>query len=369
MEDFQDVKQKLICIKKQVYDFLKLQQSSIDPTYFRYSLSGDLWDEKIKWNVQGRVFTLKVAYTIGLGQDDSLVQNALTGMKNFQHADGHIYDDMLLKKKKWVRFKQTIRSGKIIPLIDYEYIRAESRQCYSAMMMYNVIPNLIPICEVRSGEEIDNFLHSLDWQFPWGAGSHFSHLMFFEKLAYKCGQLNKNAYEDNINRAYDWVKHLENKKTGSWHLGTVSAQQAINGAMKVITGLRAVNMTKELTEQQCRRLVDLCLGHINDAQACDNFNIVYVLYYASLLYPDYRRNEVIKFAKERFHVYMEYYFPEYGGFSFLKGSSNIAYYECKITKGRKEPDLHGTALFMWGLFFLSSLLGINDKVALREVVS
>ncbi len=48
---------------------------------------------------------------------------------------------------------------------------------------------------------------------------------------------------------------------------------------------------------------------------------------------------------------MEYYFPQFGAFSFMKGSSNIGYYGCNITKGKNESDLHGTFLFMWVLFF------------------
>lgn len=369
MNEAREIEQQLSEIRRRVYDFLKLQQSKEDPTYFRYSLSGDLWNENMKWNVQGRVFALKIAYTIGLDKEESLVKYALAGIEGFQHQDGYIYDDMLLKRKKRIRFVQAIRSMKRIPLIDQEYIRAESRQCYSVLMMYDVIPELIPVCEIRCNEEIDCFLNSLDWKQPWAAGSHFSHLMFFEKLAYERGALNRKAYEENIMKAYNWISCLESPKTGSWHLGDVSAQQAINGAMKVITGLRTVNMAEVLTVQQCKRLIDLCLDNMNDEQACDNFNIVYVLYHTSLICTDYRKREIVDFAKKRLHIYMNYYFPQYGGFSFGKGHSNVRYYGCDITQGKKEPDMHGTALFMWGLFFLSCILGVNECVGLREVVS
>lgn len=66
---------------------------------------------------------------------------------------------------------------------------------------------------------------------------------------------------------------------------------------------------------------------------------------------------------------MEYYFPQYGGFSLRKEGSNVEYYGCDITRGKREPDLHGTVLFMWGLYFLSCILGLNDDIRLREVVS
>lgn len=165
------------------------------------------------------------------------------------------------------------------------------------------------------------------------------------------------------------MKGLENLQTGSWHQGDVSTQQAINGAMKVITELQTVGMTSALSPRQCRNLIDLCLNHVNNEQACDNFNIVYLLHHTSLICGDYRKNDIEEFAKRRFRIYMDYYHSEFSAFSFRKKVSNICYYGCNITKGKNEPDLHGTFLFMWGLYFLSCLLGINDKVCLKEVVS
>lgn len=368
-KDIKKIKEEMINIKINLYDFLKLQQSNKDPTYFRYSMSGDLWNDTIKWNVQSRVFATKIAYTIGIDRNDSLVQNAISGIKQFRHKDGYIYDDMLLRRKKWIRFKEMTRNLSLVSLTDYEYIRAESRQCYSALLMYKELSSVIPVCEVRSGDEIDKFLNSLNWKEPWAAGSHFSHLMFFERLAYESKKLSDSEYKRNIEDAYEWIKHIENPLTGSWCKGTVSAQQSINGAMKIITGLHAVGMTELLTKQQCKKLIDLCLGSINNMQACDNFNIVYVLYHAGRVCTDYRRDETMEFAIHRYNTYLEYYFPTCGGFSFTKGGSNIDYYGCPITLGKNEPDLHGTALFVCGLFYLACLLNINEDVGLKEVIS
>ena len=55
---------------------------------------------------------------------------------------------------------------------------------------------------------------------------------------------------------------------------------------------------------------------------------------------------------------MDYYFPDFGAFAFMKECSNIGYYGFSITKGKKKLDLQGTFLFMWGLFFV---LHIGDK--------
>jgi hypothetical protein len=60
----------------------------------------------------------------------------------------------------------------------------------------------------------------------------------------------------------------------------------VNGAMKIITGLIAVD---KVDFDYAQQLVDICLRSINDEHACDNFNIILVLNYASkLLNREYR---------------------------------------------------------------------------------
>ncbi len=66
-------------------------------------------------------------------------------------------------------------------------------------------------------------------------------------------------------------------------------------------------------------------------------------------------------------MYTDYYWPGYGGFSFYKDRANDIYYGKKITKGLAEPDIHGTAMFVWGIALIDKILnlGLNFKIPLN----
>ena len=167
-----------------------------------------------------------------------------------------------------------------------------------------------------------------------------------------------------IDFAINWVNKLQSSKDGAWYNGSPCLQQKINGAMKIITGLSAVNK-KDF--QNSEKLIDLCLLARNDKHACDNLNIVYVLKHANELTGFcYRYKEIKNFTLKRLGVYQEYYFPEIGGFSFLPNKTNVYYYGAKITKGLNEPDIHGTCLFLWGIAVIAQILDIDKKLGFRE---
>ena len=91
----------------------------------------------------------------------------------------------------------------------------------------------------------------------------------------------------------------------------------------------------------------------------DNFNIVYVLYCANKLAPNYRFDDIEKFLMNRLNLYKEYYHPEYGGFSFYKNQSNNVLYGKKLAESKNEPDIHGTIMFTWGLALIDKMIGLN----------
>ena len=355
-------------IKENIPYFLEKQQGKENKDYFKYSFSGDLWGEDMHWNVGASVFAAKIAYTIGMEKSDEIVQHALNHISSFQHSTGYIYDDRIRPQYNMKKTIKQLLHGKLPIFSNQEYIRAESRQCFSALMMYEVLLDSMPESEIVNKNQMDCYLEKFDWNQPWGAGSHYSHMLFFQKLGLLYKRITADEYKENIKYAKQWIDKIYNQKTGSWHRGNVSTQQAINGAMKVMTGFKITDKLC-VNEEEGRRLIDLCLANVNNEQACDNFNIVYVLYYASQACQNYRKSEIKEFAEKRFRIYMEYYYPKHGGFSFYKGKTNEYYYGCRITKGLKEPDMHGTTLFLWGISIICKILEIEKETGLREFIT
>ena len=73
--------------------------------------------------------------------------------------------------------------------------------------------------------------------------------------------------------------------------------------------------------------------------------------------------------QRRLDVYFDYYHENMGGFSFHKSKANIWYYGAPISKGRDEPDIHGTTLFLWGIALISQVFGIDEDFGIHEFIA
>lgn len=350
-------------LKEKVAQFLEKLRGKKNPGFFHYSLTGDLYDENIKWGLGNTVFATKIYYTLNLL--DELSQRDKNDMasfiESFQRTDNTIYDS-LVKRKAFLREKlSAIKRLDFNNFFHQQTIRAETRQAISGLKLLGEKPNIPHQKLSKTEKEIEKYLNNLDWSMPWGAGSHFSHLIFFLKNS---DLENRN---DLINFSINWVNKLQNLEDGTWYRGKPSLQQKINGAMKVITALKVAD---RIDFKYPEKLIDLCLSAKNDEQACDNFNIVYVLHYANeVTNRNYRIGEIRDFALERLKIYQNYYFPEIGGFSFCPQKANIRYYGAKITKGLNEPDIHGTCMFLWGISIISQILGIDKELGFKEQIA
>ncbi len=352
----------IFTLKPAVINFLDNMKGVHVPGYYKYSVSGDLFDESQHWGLGNTVFAVKSYYTLGVldrfsAQDHDEVSSFI---KSFADSNGNIYDPFL-KKKAFVREKlSAMRHKRFQNFFHKQTVRAETRQSISALKLLG--ERVTPCLSVPSSEkEIDKYLSLLDWTVPWGAGSHFSHLLFF--LA-NSDLLNK---EELVDYSINWVNRIQEKDSGSWFKGDPSVAEKINGAMKVLTGFKAADKMKMAYPEQ---MIDLALGARNDRHACDNFNVIYVLKYANeATNGSYRLDEIRQFARDRLSIYHEYYWPEYGGFSFHKGRANTYYYKAIITKGLPEPDIHGTVLFLWGISLIAQILNIDKELGFKEFVT
>jgi len=351
-------------LRPQVSNFLESMQSHNIQGYYRYSYSGDIYDDSFHWNAGSSVFALKIYYTLAI-ENPEAIKVASTYIRSFLHQDGLIYDDFIYKKGRLRNFLSAIKHNNLENIFNQQYKRAETRQCYSALMLHKQLPKqpiTIPLPDTE--KEIDIYLKKLNWQQPWAAGSHFSHLMFFFNLARQTNQIDKETFAQLTHYAISWINRLQNSNDGSWYSGNPSARFKVNGAMKILTGLIAVNKVEFAYP---KKLIDLCLSVTNDETACDNFNIILVLNYASkLLARKYRQQQIEKFALDRLKIYKKHYYEEKGGFSFLSKQANTRYYGVKITRGFDEPDIHGTIMFVWGISIIAQMLNIDNELGFKE---
>ncbi|MFH0976548.1 MAG: hypothetical protein V1874_12270 [Spirochaetota bacterium] len=354
-------------IKPAIKIFLN-KMSNNDYSYFKYSYSGDLFDISERWGLGNIVFATKILFITGLLDEleSVYVNNLYKGIIKFSDFNGYIHDPKVtylpLKDKIYNYIQRTdMNNNKDIE----NTMRAETRQSFVALSLLNKRPQkafrFIPYSE----NGIEDYLSSFNWQFPWHAGSHFSHLLFFLNMNSKLFHYKQEEYKTLIAFSCNWISKLQSKDNGCWYSGdNTSLSEKINGALKVLTGLHAADIYDFPYPE---KLIDTALAGINDSEACSNFNISYVLYSANKICPKYRKTEIEDFLLNRVNIYKDFYFPEYGGFSFHIGKANDVYYGRKITKGKPEPDIHGTAMFVLGLAIINSVinLGLEWKVPLN----
>lgn len=352
----------LMNIDKEIKKFLNNMEGN-KLGFYRYSKSGDLYGEDINWGLGNAVFAVKILYALNLiekipkNKSDCLAKF----IKSFQQKDGYFFDPLIQKKARINNFITSLKNLNFKDINGEKIKIAETRQSISALNLLKDRPNIDFNKFPTTEKDIQIYLKKLNWEKPWGAGSHFSHLLFFLQNS---KIINK---EKLIDFSIDWINKIQNKSDGSWYLGNPTSQQKINGAMKIITGLIATDRKKF---RYSKKLIDLCLSEKNNSHACDNFNIIYVLKYSNAINNNnYRYDEIRDFCYNRLRIYREYYHPECGGFSFFRNKANDFYYGARITQGLNEPDIHGTVMFLWGISIIAQIIEINKELQLKEFIT
>ncbi len=352
-------------LKKEVLNLLSELESSRIKGYYRYSYSGDLYDET-KGNIAGAIFALKILYIFGIKESDIRVKNAINYIISFKNSKGEIYDKLIYRKTFIRNFLASLYKKNYVNLLNQEYKRAETRQAYSALKLFGYFINKDEInLEIPlSKEGINMFLNNLKWESPWGAGSHFSHLMFYLQYYYEINKISEKKYTELVETALSFIKSIQHEEDGFWYRGNPCIREKINGAMKIITGLKIIN---KVHFEHSNKIIDNCLLEKNNEHACDNFNIIYVLKYSNLVSQRYKINEIREFAHEKLNDYRKYYKNK--GFSFHINKANDVYYGCRITKGIDEEDIHGTVLFLWGISIILQILDRKEKEMFKEFLT
>lgn len=351
----------LLPVRQNALRFLERLRGTRTSGFFHYTFSGDLFGEEELWGLGNTTFAIKLYYTLGLMPTlTELEKHALYSfIERFRTANGYLSDPLVARLTWWRDKLFSIRHADFNNFWHQQTIRAETRQALSSLQLLGYKIDTSELQFPKTEPDIQTYLENLDWTRPWGAGSHFSHLIFF---LHHSRLPNK---DDLIQQARQWLAAVHHSYDGAWYKGEPTVQQKINGAMKIITAFKLLNLPELNYIEQ---LIDLCLAAEHDLHACDNFNIIYVLSYAHRLAPQYRPDEVAAFAWRRLAIYRNYYYPTYGGFSFSLHKASSIYYGARISKGLDEPDIHGTTMFLWGISIISQLLPLNQQLELQEFI-
>lgn len=347
-------------LKPNILGFLSKLRRPEHLGFYSYSLSGDIFDPRAaRWGLGNTVFAAKIYYMLDAVKDVKDSREMADFIRSFQNESGEIYDPIIERQSRFRRVSHSLKSFDFNNIFNQQTRRAETRQAFAALMSLNEKPlmpyELIP----ETKEDIRRYILGLDWKRPWGASSHISHLIFFLKNNFK--PKSQDVVDVLIDYALSVVEGFR-QEDGAWYMpgGVISLEEKINGAMKIM--LTYDTAKKDFSSPE--KLIDLLLLSLNNRHACDNFNIVCVAYYCSMK-TNYKKEQIESFCVERLNSYRQYYWPEYGGFSFSKGFANNVYYGATITKGLPEPDIHGTMLYLWGIVLISRILKLNNELNFR----
>lgn len=154
-----------------------------------------------------------------------------------------------------------------------------------------------------------------------------------------------------------YISTKVNSQDGTYYSGSQpSKSQAVNGAMKVLTGLDWL----ERDIHYPQKLIDLCLDTIPNSEGCDLVDIVYVLFRCSSQ-TNYRKSDIISYIKNLEPQITKHFYPNEGGFSYFINRSQDNYYGVRISKGTDTPDIHGTILLTWALAMMHEIISPSDN--------
>jgi len=342
----------LFLLKERTPDFVKDMESQQVMGKYRFSYSGDLIPTSRHWGLGQSTFAARILYIF-----DMLTPQKASHISNYIHSfedrKGAIYDPEIARKSLLRRIAIGVYKRDTSYLFNRINKRAETRQGIAALINLSSFPENFYSDLKMDSVNIKNYVNSLDWSVPWRAGSHFNHQMFFLRFDSSVDEVQKNII---LELFLDGLRQYEQVE-GFYEEGAlVRPQIMVGGLMKVLMALSLFDKAGEFVKES---FVDLCLDKMISCDACENFNTIYILYQCSKV-MDYRKDEIELFLLETA--------IKWKGFSFYKNKSGYSYYDATISKGLNEPDLHGTAMFVWGFLIIAKALGLDDELGLREPV-
>lgn len=344
----------LYALTDNIWDWLLSLRDERHPGMFRFCKTGATFQPSSKTGLGTSCLALKVCYQINrlaTVKDSDLLQ-WIEYIQSFQREPegkfaGLFEDKELLKvaDKNAGWFREDIATR-----------RAETRQACAALLCAGAIPKFPVLGLPNSRPEVLKYFSNLPWGTgPWHAASHVGHLVFFLKLnADFFG--HKIAHEELLPIILEKLDSLQERETGSWFTGNPPRVQKINAAMKILLAYNVVGKSPRYAE----RLIGLCLEADSSGNACNDVDVLYVLYQSSR-WTSYRINDIKAFAERKLAVIKNHH-KKGGAFSFFPDRAGEYYYGVRVSRGYPESDIHGTHLLVWALTMIGELLGFNKEL-------
>ena len=351
LKDDLELKNWVLSVVEKVPGFLDKLKDNHQSGRFHYSLSGDI-KIPFRWGLGNAVFATKCYYILNR-MDLMNIKDTAQYIKSFQKQNSYIYDPMVQTISWPYRIINSVRNRDFNNCLGKQTKRAETRQSFAALRALEETPYR-PFTRIPyTKNQLSNYIHSLNWEMPWGAASHFSHYICFLSMNKIFFKYNTNLCNELIDHAFNELE-IYRREDGAWYKKGVNIEnyQKVNGGMKVMT---AYGNCPEKSFSCPEKLIDICFATLNTGDACNHFNIICLLYNCAQQ-TDYKREQIIFYMKKRLHLYKEHWWENAGGFSFLPRKANSFYYGAYISKGLPEPDIHGTHLFLWGLALICNTL-------------
>ncbi|MCD4694181.1 hypothetical protein K8R62_02370, partial [bacterium] len=323
--------------------------------------SGDLINPNKHWGLAQSTFVARILFIINK-LDEDRKNNIAEYIFTFSKKGGAIYDENIRRLSFKKRVIALMRGAEISESIFYNSTeRAETRQATAALLNLGSRPGLVYKNIPYLHEGVVRYLEKLKWKF--GAGSNINHLLFFIKFNPNLSDKEKNKIVDLIEVYIKKYYHDD----GLFYDEKINVRihEKITLTMKIIMGLSFFDRQEKWLKDD---LYSTLINVLDPIHACQNFNPILLL--SELNFSGSNIKDLIeKRALEYAEKWKEdFYYSKYGGFSFNNGKSSTAYYGAKVGKGYNEPDLHGTAMFIWGILLISEILGIKEELKLKKPI-
>ena len=280
-------------VKSNIPSFLK--KLKVDNTgFYKFSIEGDIYGPECNWGLGQAVYASKLYYMLNdpilLSQNQDQLSNFIL---KFSKPDGMIYDSFISQKSFFKRIKNLFFKRDFGNIFNAKTNLAETRQAYAALMCLGNSPT-DRIRIIKPEEDFfEDYLNKLDWTHPYAAGSHFSHLLYFLQMEKSFFNLSSSKYEKLLSRCFIELDCIKNNDGFWYETGVTDVNQIINGAMKIMTGLKIIDSLDRIESPSS--IIDLCLETKEFHGGCDNLDRLYVLYHCKKL-SNHRSEEVMDFA-------------------------------------------------------------------------